>query len=238
MYELFVIGSGGTGTYFLKEFSRFYQGRSDIFRSMCIFDGDTVEDKNLMRQSFLPEDVGFNKAAVMAGLLNDAFDLKWQSFGKYVLTKDDILSLHETSYVPVIIGCVDNHACRLVLEEVFRTCDDCIYIDSANEFSSGEVVLSLKESGRIYGPSRSMIFPDIKKEDLRNREEISCEELNNVAPQHIATNMMAGNIILSAVCNLIGGSYKPGVIYFDAASYSSEFLENPVSDSDGEETAS
>ena len=112
MYNLIVIGSGGTGSYFLKEFSRFYQGRKDIFSDMVIIDGDIVEEKNLSRQAFLQEDIGFNKAAVMADVLNEAFDLKWRSFAKYITSKEDILSLCSKDTVPVIIGCVDNHACR------------------------------------------------------------------------------------------------------------------------------
>ena len=227
-YSLIVVGSGGTGSYFLKEFSRFYQGRDDFFSSMVIFDGDIVEDKNLMRQSFLQDDVGYNKAAVLADVLNDAFGLKWSAFGKYVTSKEDVLLAVKDGTVPVIIGCVDNHACRLVLEEVFHTADSCIYIDSANEFSSGEVVFSLKENGRIYGPLRSERCPEVKDEDLRSREEMSCEELNNAAPQHIATNMLAGNIILSAVCNLISGNYKPGMAVFNSADYSMEFYGSGV----------
>ncbi len=227
-FALIVIGSGGTGSYFLKEFSRFYQGRDDVFSSLFIFDGDTVEEKNLLRQSFIEEDIGLNKACVMAGALNDAFNLNWRAYAKYVTCADDILSVCKEK-IPVIVGCVDNHACRMVCEEVFDKSDSCVYIDSANEFSSGEVVFSLKERGMIHGPVRSEYFPEIKEGDLRNREEVSCEELNNASPQHIATNMMAGNILLSGMCNLINGAFKPGVVYFNSASYSSYFVERKVS---------
>ncbi len=227
MYKLFVIGSGGTGSYFLKEFSRYYQGKGSndsFFSEMFIFDGDTVEEKNLLRQSFLEEDIGFNKSAVLAGMLNDAFDLKWRSFGKYITSADDILSLCDKNDIPVIIGCVDNHACRLVLEEVVSKLDSCYYMDSANEFSSGEVVFVKKDRGRFYGElrSRSLKMDDV---DLRAVTEMSCEELNNAAPQHIATNMMAGNILLSGMCNLIEGTYKAGKVFFNSAQYDSCFCE-------------
>ena len=227
-FSLIVIGSGGTGSYFLKEFSRFYQQRRDIFNSMCIFDGDIVEDKNLMRQSFLPEDVGFNKASVMASVLNDAFDLNWTAYARYVTKAEEIKAAFSPNTIPVIVGCVDNHACRLVCEEIFGTHESCVYIDSANEFSSGEVVVAIKDKGRILGPVRSSYFPEIKEGDLRAVTEISCEELNNSSPQHIATNMLAGNILLSCICNLISGGLKPGVVYFDAANYSSDFMERKV----------
>ena len=74
MVTIHVIGAGGTGSYFLKEFCRFAQGRKDI-SEVIIYDGDTVEEKNLSRQCFTVEDVGRNKALVMAEILNAAFDI-------------------------------------------------------------------------------------------------------------------------------------------------------------------
>ena len=44
-YNIIVIGAGGTGTYFLKEFSRFLCGTSSVIESFSIFDGDVVENK-------------------------------------------------------------------------------------------------------------------------------------------------------------------------------------------------
>ena len=74
--SLIVVGAGGTGTYFLKEVSRYLAAadREKIAR-MLIVDGDTVERKNLSRQAFTSDDIGRNKAEVMAEVLNECFDL-------------------------------------------------------------------------------------------------------------------------------------------------------------------
>lgn len=230
LFDVIVLGAGGTGTYFLKEFSRYLYGNRKAgsrVGQLVIFDGDRVEKKNLARQCFAPEDVGAYKAAVMAGVLNDAFGLSWKGYGEYVLSATDLCSRVRTGcrsfvkggyeqHIPLVIGCVDNHACRLVLEDFFNSLDTCLYYDSANEFSSGEVVFSVKRDGRVFSPLRSAIFPEIKKGDLRNVTELSCTELNEVSPQHIRANMQAGGILLSACTKLLEtGVSETGSVFFD-----------------------
>ena len=230
-YQFFVIGSGGTGTYFLKEFSRYLSSGvhcgevSDLF----IFDGDIVEDKNLTRQAFAEEDIGANKAVVMAEVLNASFGTSWRSMGEYLTDKEQLKSLikgsySDKTYMPVIIGCVDNHGCRLLLEELFSELDNVAYLDSANEFYAGESVFAYRAAGRLVSPCRSHYFPEILRADKRNRTEISCEELNNVAPQHIITNMLAGQVLFSEVCALLDKKPHPGLVTFDAGEFLMEHV--------------
>ena len=205
--------------------------------SLSVADGDVVEKKNLARQAFSREDIGQKKAAVMASLLNDCFDLSWRAYGKYLLKTEQIDCVLQTApgvhgmncfckdIVPVIIGCVDNHACRLLCEDYFCSKNNCIYFDSANEFSSGEIVYASRIKGRTISPIRSQIFPEIKKGDLRNVEEMSCAELNAVAPQHIVVNMHAGLCLLSAVARLLEeDALISGVTFFDAKNMDSRHI--------------
>ncbi len=223
-YSIIVIGAGGTGTYFLKEFSRFLSGKSDLpVASLTIFDGDTVEHKNLERQAFTEDDLGQNKAAVMAEVLNSSFDLNWEAVGEYLLKPGQLKEEVGTGTVPIIIGCVDNHACRLVVEEYVSSVENCFYLDSANEFDTGEVIFSYRVKNKQISPCRSHYFPKIR-EKSKARNEISCEELNNVAPQHIATNMAAGNILLTEVCALFDNLPHPGMVTFDLSMYSQEYV--------------
>ena len=231
-YVFIIVGAGGTGTYFLKEFSRFIAGNECAKRieGMYILDGDSVEKKNLARQCFLEEDIGRNKASVMAEVLNEAFELSFVSFNQYLTDKETLKEIMKSHYsyakhtIPVIISCVDNHGCRLLLEEYFKESKDCIYYDSANEYDTGEVVFAYKFGGKVVGPVRSHYFPGMKHEDTRSREEMSCEELNAVAPQHIFTNMKAANLLLTGVANLLSGIVTPGFSYFNALKYESSFF--------------
>lgn len=236
-YQILVIGAGGTGTYFLKEFSRYLSGNSKAMKkiySLSVADGDLVEKKNLARQAFDKADIGQKKATVMASLLNDSFGLNWSAYGKYLLNTeqiDHVLNKSNNMYdrsdkIPVIIGCVDNHACRLLCEDYFYSKDNCIYFDSANEFSSGEIVYASRIKGKTISSPRSQFFPDIKKGDLRNVEEMSCTELNAATPQHIVVNMNAGLCLLSAVARLLEEDVLlSGITFFDAMNMDSRHME-------------
>ena len=194
---------------------------------LYIIDGDTVEEHNLTRQCFQKEDIGYPKASVLAEVLNDAFGLYWRAYPTYLTSVsqlEDMLEL-EDGDIPVILGCVDNHGCRLILESFFMKNDNCIYYDSANEFISGEVVMSYKIKGNQISPLRSEIFSDILQGDLRNVTELSCEEMNVSTPQHISVNMLAGLILLSAVTQLITDNIvKPGMVSFNAQTFNQEYF--------------
>lgn len=242
-YNVFCIGAGGTGSYFLKEFSRFiYKGSSRI-KNMFIIDGDVVEQKNLARQAFSEEDLGENKAVALAEILNENFELNWRAVARYLSSVDELSKFSADAgtgtcfdhiTIPVIIGCVDNHGARMICEEFFRNNDSCIYLDSANEFTTGEVVFSYKLNGVQLSGLRSERFPDMLKGDLRNVTDISCEELNQSAPQHIATNMLAGNILLSEMCSLLADKPHPGVVMFDSGRFEQSFIPAKPVEKDNE----
>lgn len=232
-YNVLVVGAGGTGTYFLKEISRYISSEpnvKNVISSLVIADGDSVEEKNLSRQCFYPEDIGRKKASVMAEILSDAYELNWRSYPYYLTNMDDIshtvgMTVNEDSNkIPVIIGCVDNHAARLVCEKYFSQSRNCIYFDSANEFDTGEAVFAYKINGKVVGPCRSYYFPEMTSGDLRLVTEISCEELNQATPQHIFTNMMAGLQLCSAFAGLMNGNVTPGVSFFNSLTFSNEFF--------------
>lgn len=227
-FSILVIGAGGTGGYFLKEISRYLSGgRHDKVYQIAVADGDIVEEHNLSRQCFIKEDIGNKKSSVLVESLNAAFDLDLKCYPQYITSKaqlEEYLNLKDANVIPVLIGCVDNHGCRLICEELFKSLDTCFYFDSANEIESGEVVFSIKVNQKQISPLRSDIFPDILKGDIRNVTELSCEELNVIHPQHICTNMLAGNILLSAVCRLLEkNTYKAGFTSFNSASMYMEF---------------
>lgn len=230
-FSFIVAGAGGTGGYFLKEFARFMLGpdKERIDRNgLFILDGDIVEGKNVLRQCFLEEDIGLPKASCMADNLYLNFNQKWKGFQRYILCKQDVLSLFDRKKtIPVLVGAVDNHGCRMVLEEIFDELDDVIYLDSANEYESGEVVIAAKRKGVVLGPTRSFYFPEIRSGDVRNRDEMSCTELNEVAPQHIVTNMMAGNVLLTQVSRIFSGEFVPGLVMFNPFRSIMEFIPAP-----------
>ena len=223
-YNLIVVGAGGTGTYFLKEIFRFLSNnrKRKSIGEIYIFDGDTVEQKNLSRQCFMEEDIGRNKASVMAEILSGTYDVPAVAFPTYLTSLEQLDKIKGSN--PLVVSCVDNHGCRILLEKFFAKEKNIVYFDSANEYATGEVVFAYKKDGKCFGPTRSFYFPDILKGDTRNVTELSCEELNNVAPQHIFTNMLAGNQLCSAVSNLLDEKVTPGFTMFNASDMTSRFI--------------
>lgn len=265
-YYILVIGSGGTGTYFLKEFSRFIATMdTDIrkqIKSLCIADGDRVEMKNLNRQCFALDDIGANKAVAFAEALNDMIDeinnscpIHWSSYADYITelsqlerllpicscipTPSTVLGSY-VLHIPVIIGAVDNDACRLLCEHFFDTVDNCFYFDSGNEYASGECVYAYKIKGNVLAPTKSFYFPVMQKSQIRPVTELSCDELNHSAPQHILTNMIAATQLLNGIMKLFDPSVenlrdrmKCGYSFFDSFASIMEFI--PYSKMNSEE---
>lgn len=224
-----VVGVGGTGTFVLKELSRFLeyyipQNPNTDIHLACV-DGDTVEYKNMERQCFSESDIAQNKAVCFAEAVNECFpNVGLQSFPFYLYETSDIQKIFESlnsqaeyssEKLNILIGCCDNHRCRQVMDKFFHETKSIIYIDAANEFSKGEVVTGWRKNGKTMAPPRSHYFPGI----LKSREKkagTSCGTINKSKPQHIATNMLAANVVLSRLFPLFTAhKISPGIVYFD-----------------------
>lgn len=236
IYNVVCIGAGGTGTFFLKEFARFmaaYQLREfDKAINLAIVDGDHVEGKNLERQAYLEEDINENKAVTMATAIKENFALKQvKAFPMYIDTLQQLVHIFESQHrdnnrlflsqyknIDVLIGCSDNHRIRQVMHNFFmQHKKTVIYYDSANEYSNGEVVFAGRHEGRLLGRPRADYFEDVLTDKSPQASEISCSEMNVSAPQHLATNMMAGNLLLCKLMKLISDNELDfGIAFFDA----------------------
>lgn len=241
-FHVIVIGAGGTGGFFIKEFGRFMasfkSNRKGIV--LTIIDGDKVETKNLDRQSFQKFDVDTFKANSLCMALKECFGLKnvysypiyiddEKQLAKIVAeTEKDVESdypykniqgtpVKGRKWARILVGAVDNHRARQVMHKYFAKEKNIFYYDSANEYEGGEVVFSGKVNGSVLAPPRAHYFPGIMKSRAKRASEISCGEINKQSPQHIVTNMMAGNLLLSKTIQLItDNKVDLGIAYFNA----------------------
>lgn len=237
--DMILIGCGGTGGCFFSKMVRFladttFQNMNVVFR---IMDGDHVEAKNLGRQPFVEEDIGNNKAVALASAAEEIMNLKIKAYPQYLRPENiDILKqrlFHATSSedIQIIIGAVDNHACRKLLHEYFAGYEKyqiLFYIDAANEFSCGEIVIGKKVKCKIECPDRAYYYPKILSDIEKAPYEMSCEELNQAAPQHLATNSMAADLLFSYLVQIltmgnIASKAPGGIIYFDTFKLFSRF---------------
>lgn len=235
IYNVVCIGAGGTGTFFLKEFARFMAAfrlkdeSKGIYLS--IVDGDHVEESNLERQAFIRDDINTNKAVCMAKAIKENFGLqRIKAYPKYIDTTEELDCIFQNFRSPtdnrtiygipnikILIGCADNHRVRQVMDSYFNNCTQAIlYYDAANEYSNGEVVFAGRYYGKLLGRPRSAYFPSILEDMSPRASEISCGEQNTSSPQHICTNMMAANLLLSRITKLIADNKMEfGIAFFD-----------------------
>lgn len=234
-YDIFCIGAGGTGGNFLKEFGRFlaFFHEEDTSWSLHIIDGDTIEERNAERQPFLSSDVMQHKAAVMAEGLVDCMGLPGRSVTAYPQYIDTYEQLHAIigasadtykESVVILIGCVDNHRARQVMHEAFERMPNIIYIDSANEFEEGEVVVGIRLKKKEFAPPRAYYFPEVLTDKGKRASEVSCGTVNVSAPQHLVTNLTAAQHILSFVVNVMKNrKAEGGVVHFNSFTHYCRF---------------
>lgn len=217
--DIVIVGCGGTGSHYIKELGRYLYGnrclRNDEIRIVLV-DGDLVENKNLVRQAFLPQDIGYNKAQVMAEMLSQAYGLSVDYYDGYIDCEKDIEKLVRNDSLVFLVGCVDNHQCRQSMHGFYMNREHCIYMDSANEYQSGEIVIGSRIGGVEMYPDRVTYFPDVLQEGAVKRSEESCEVLNQVEPQHLLTNQFAALILLVNTIKFLSDDWPGGIVFFDA----------------------
>lgn len=218
--DLIVIGCGGTGGHYINNLGRFlhsYDLKGEFNLKITLVDGDVVEKKNLTRQPFLPADVGRKKAEVMAEVMREVYGVKCDYVDSYIDYASDIARLVRSDTVVLLIGAVDNHQCRQSMHDFFEESDTCIYMDSANEYSVGEIVIGAHIGGIEMYPDRSAYFPEVLTDKSTRRSEESCEVLNAASPQHLVTNLLAANLLLINTVEFFAEKrWQGGMFLFDA----------------------
>jgi hypothetical protein len=176
-----------------------------------------VEQKNLVRQNFIPADLGENKAKVLAERYSSVFGMETEYVPNFVESEKELNELltpqkwhsglweHRivTREQVILIGAVDNNKSRQLCHRVFYASDDLIYIDSGNGEHTGQVVCGIRSGGRtIYRPIGSA-YPDVLENTDKFPTELSCAEASVSAPQSIAANITAATIVVDMIYNIL-----------------------------------
>ncbi len=239
--NIVVIGAGGTGGYVIQYLCRLlyaFSASGDVRVSLVVMDGDTVEDANLLRQHFLNRDVGRPKASVLAERFGAIYELPVMAIPQYLTSEeglDEILtsplqskrevwpnrkSYYESHPLDIIIGCVDNHATRQLLDRIFNRFAHLVYIDAGNDGVylsedpdeaetvrtsgyGGHVVVGVKEAGHVELPPVGTVFPDILTDTESVLPGHACGQQAVSQPQRMITNVWAAMTVVSAVNSIL-----------------------------------
>lgn len=213
--DIICVGAGGTGGNVIKEIIPLLLKNKGV--TLTIVDGDRVEEKNLERQAFSQDDIQSFKSEVLAQKIRKAYPVLEKRVSAVAGYIDTVEQMPAVKHYPILIGAVDNHRARQIFVRWFQMQRDGIWIDSANEFAYGEVVVSIRFDGKNISPLRSDIFPDVLTDHSPSASEISCGAINKTSPQHQLTNLVAAGTVVAVLEEAFNaGKIQGGIMYFDA----------------------
>lgn len=222
--KVIMLGAGGTGAHIAPHLYRLlYALERQVKFIIC--DGDTVEEKNLVRQNFTQADLGENKAKVIAERYSDVFGLETSYIPHFIESTERLKELirpkqfrtgryvrdpergfmrpEEVSELVILIGAVDNNRSRKLCHEVFLKARELVYIDSGNGEYTGQIVCGVRRAGKTVYKPVGMLYPEVDAPEDLFPTEVSCAEASVSAPQTIVANLMAATAVVTMVYNIL-----------------------------------
>lgn len=230
-FNIVVIGAGGNAGPLIQKLARTiyaddknqYSHNKSI--TLTIVDGDLVEEKNILRQPFIEEDIGENKAEVLGERYSDAYGIPIYTSASYISSAKDIETIFSsipftrtknyTQHVNVLVGCVDNNKTRQYMHEFFESQENIIYIDagvegvesrgteSLEEGFSGQVVLGMRIAHKTILSPVGELYSNILEDKTSRSPLEACGQAILSHPQRMQTNETAALAIHSFLNNLI-----------------------------------
>ena len=227
MIKIIMLGAGGTGAHIAPNLYRLLYALSSQRSGskprgirFIIADGDSVEEKNLVRQHFSRAELGMNKAKAIAERYAEAFGLVPEYIPDFIETQERLSAILEPEVylagrfkssgklkqmqeLVILIGAVDNNKSRRLCHQVFMSSRNLIYIDSGNGEYTGQVVCGIRKGGRTLQKPVGLIYPDVLEETDQFPSELSCAEASISAPQAITANLTAAMVVVNILYNLL-----------------------------------
>lgn len=228
--KIVMIGAGGTGGHIAPHLYRLLYALDRPVR-LIIADGDNVEEKNLIRQNFIPADLGQNKAKVLSQRYGAVFGIKTEYIPDFIEDEEKLAELvtpkreyrgymaPPVDELVILIGAVDNNRSRQLCDKVFRKVSPLVYIDSGNGEHTGQVVCGIRNKTKTMFKPVGSLYPDILQDNDKFPTELSCAEASVSAPQSIVANIMAATAVVNFVYNvLVQGEIKVRSVSFSTNS--------------------
>jgi len=203
-----VVGCGGTGGFVADGLARLLPRLIDL----VLIDMDTVEERNLNRQSFTAADIGLFKSEALAKRLAG----KYQRPIQYSVLPVGAGDLPRG----IVVGCLDNGLGRQAIADHLH--DGQWYIDSGNGHNFGQVLIGNSKTEKLR-PSfiADLCFrlplPTIQQPALLAQvpRQRSCAEAVAADDQSPTINQAMGAIVLEVVRRIIEGTCPWMQLYLD-----------------------
>lgn len=232
--QVIFIGAGGVASWFLPQYIKTLYALKTARRdtsptTITLYDFDTVEAKNILRQNFIPQDIGKNKAEVLADRYSELYpNIKIDYSPKYFIFCEDTTyeyrnhpmyrymtenreSFTTPSYSYLrdcsqVFNFVDNeftkHSIDLWLHyHSFFDNTFSTYYCTGCDISNGQVFVNKHSNSKLY----TEYYEDVTFEDMEETLEdtTSCAELAEHAAveQTFDSNTLAANLLNILVNN-------------------------------------
>lgn len=217
-FTVTVVGCGGTGAFVADGLCRLLQ---DYPARLVLVDFDRVEERNLQRQQFFPEDIGKFKSEVMATRLSRAYRVP-------VGFTVSPIHLATIFYPGIIVGCVDNGKARKDLKTkiskhnpldsmyAWRNVKNTLvwWVDAGNGENFGQVLIGnagLKDMEAIFSPKEEacylLPYPTIQSPDLlAQAPPAPAMDCVQIAEQEPVINRVMGALTIEVVRRIINGT--------------------------------
>lgn len=211
-----VIGAGGTGGQLIPSLARLLEYHPNATGVVKIADGDVFEEKNQTRQLCGPDQLGRNKAEVLAEQCQ-AMGLDTVDAIPEYLDKPALRRLLLKGSLPMVISTVDNDATRkAVIDVLGERSEDWIHVTTGNaDDSDGQARISSSThwhgvlDGKPFGLNPALLFDNIASPSDAIPVHGTCANHAPSAPQLISANALSAAMALLVIQNLLDGRLDP-----------------------------
>lgn len=241
--DVLIFGAGGVTSWFLPQLIKIYYNllvkvygenlHNSPTINIILVDGDKCETKNLLRQNFIPEDVGINKAEVLSKRYSEVYpkvkvtyiDKYFYHSGFFDFIEEEVPEdmLNESLYTDffktfkpsssrAIINLVDNELTKHMIDYMISNAYSQSSCYMSRYFSVGCDVYNGTVYSTLFGDSLySLDFKEstFKIDDGSIHQE-SCAEVAEVqtVEQTFDSNTMGANILATLFSNYIANPLK------------------------------
>ena len=226
-YTVTVVGCGGTGAFVAESLCRLLPDNA----TLLLVDHDLIEEENLTRQNFYPNELGRHKSEVLAIRICGQFQ-------RPVAYSTMPVAAAEIPTPGIVIGCLDNGIARAAIAK--RRGLMCApygyvswWVDAGNGENYGQVLIGNDHLGRggfdqEKGICFSLPIPTIQRPDLLAQippPAPSCAEIPEQGP---TINQAMAVIVIETIRRLINGNCTWMQVYLDLENVSlSSVLATP-----------
>ncbi len=205
---LIIVGCGGTGGFVADGLARLLPQSIDLI----LIDMDTVEERNLNRQSFTAADVGLFKSEALAKRLAGKYQRPIQ-YSVLPVGADDLPR-------GIVVGCVDSGPARQAIAKHLP--DGQWWVDSGNGRNFGQVLIGNSRIDKLRPSFLSDLccklpLPTIQQPAILAQvpRQQSCTEAVAMDDQSPTINQAMAALVLEVVRRIIDGTCPWEALYLD-----------------------